>query len=150
MIDSDYIRWDADDTDNPARRASQRSYDAVARKARAQWLALFAEDAVVEDPVGPSHFDPDGTGHRGRDGIGSFWDEAITRAPGFHFWVHESFANGNGCANLVTISVRDGYDLVMATDVVATYRVGEDGLITRMTAFWEPARRDSRLGFPRP
>jgi len=44
--------------------------DAVRRRAKDEWLALFAEDAVVEDPVGPSHFSPDGTGHHGRGVIG--------------------------------------------------------------------------------
>src|SRR5699024_2651839 len=139
---SDFIRWDAESKDRPAQRASQLSYDAVARGAREEWVALFAEDAVVEDPIGPSQLDPQGHGHHGRDAIAAFWDTAISRAPGFHFWVHESFANGNGCANLVTMSVRDGSKLLMATDVVATYRVGDDGLIQQMTAFWEPERRD--------
>jgi len=50
-----------------ARVAAQRSMDAVRRRAKDDWVALFAEDAVVEDPVRPSHFSPDDTGHRGRD-----------------------------------------------------------------------------------
>jgi len=50
-----------------ARVAAQLSMDAVRGRAKDDWLALFTEDAVVEDPVGPSHFSPDGTGHRGRD-----------------------------------------------------------------------------------
>ena len=35
-------------------------------KDRDGWLALFADDAVVEDPVGPSMFDPDGKGSAAR------------------------------------------------------------------------------------
>ncbi len=50
-----------------ARVAAQRSMDAIRRRAKVDWAVLFAEDAVVEDPVGPSHFSPDDTGHRGRD-----------------------------------------------------------------------------------
>ena len=38
---------------------------------------MFADDAIVEDPIGPSHFDPEGKGHRGRDAISAFWDKAI-------------------------------------------------------------------------
>ena len=43
-------------------RASMAAVEAGDREA---WLALFSDDAVVEDPVGPSMFDPEGTGHRG-------------------------------------------------------------------------------------
>ena len=35
---------------HPARRASQRSYSAVARKAKDEWLALFADDARARGP----------------------------------------------------------------------------------------------------
>ena len=51
--------------DHPARAASQASMAAVTAGDRAAWLAPFAADAVVEDPIGPSMFDPDGAGHRG-------------------------------------------------------------------------------------
>ena len=35
---------------------------AVAAGDRSAWLALFADNAVVEDPIGPSMFDPEGAG----------------------------------------------------------------------------------------
>ena len=54
---------------HPARDASLRSMQAVEAGDRSAWLALFAEDAVVEDPIGPSPFDPEGDGHRGREAI---------------------------------------------------------------------------------
>ena len=41
------------------------------------WLAVFADDAIVEDPIGPSHFDPEGKGHRGKEAIAKFYDMAI-------------------------------------------------------------------------
>ena len=36
--------------EHPARLAAQRSMDAVTRGAKQEWLALFAPDAVIEDP----------------------------------------------------------------------------------------------------
>ena len=48
-----------------ARDLGRASMAAVEAGDRAAWLALFADDAVVEDPVGPSAFDPEGHGHRG-------------------------------------------------------------------------------------
>jgi hypothetical protein len=59
----------------------------------------FAEDAVVEDPVGPSHFDPDGTGHRGSSAISAFWDKAIALAERFEFDIVDSSA-GSEAANV--------------------------------------------------
>jgi hypothetical protein len=55
-------------------RASQA---AAGRKDREAWLALFAPDAVIEDPIGPSPFDPEGKGHRGTEGINAFYDNVI-------------------------------------------------------------------------
>ena len=45
-----------------ARELSQASMAAVEAKDKEAWLALFADDAVVEDPIGPSAFDPEGNG----------------------------------------------------------------------------------------
>jgi len=49
-----------------ARELGQRSMAAVEAGDRDGWLALFGDDAVVEDPVGPSMFDPEGRGTGGR------------------------------------------------------------------------------------
>lgn len=55
-----------------ARELARRSQAAVRAKDRETWLSLFAPDAVVADPVGPSPFDPDGRGHRGLAAIAAF------------------------------------------------------------------------------
>src|SRR5680860_596227 len=85
MIESDAITWTAPDSDHPARRASQRSAATVARGVKDDWVALFAADGVVEDPVGPSVFDAEGKGHHGHEGIAAFWDVAIAGVRKFHF-----------------------------------------------------------------
>ncbi len=145
MIESTAITWTAPDGDNPARRISQRSYDAVSRKAKDEWLALFAEDAVLEDPVGPSFFDPTGQGHHGREGISAFWDLAIAPLQEFHATIHDSFANGNNCANIgrFTTKLEDG--TVSDTDLVAIYRLNDDGQIVSMRAHWEIDRTMATL-----
>ena len=63
------IRWQAPDGEHPARRISQASYSAVVVKDKERWLSLFADDARLEDPVGPSFFDPEGHGHQGKAAI---------------------------------------------------------------------------------
>lgn len=140
MIESDAVTWNAPDGDHPARRASQRSAATVARGIKEDWLALFAPDGVVEDPVGPSMFDPEGKGHHGHEGIGKFWDAAIAGVRTFHFTIEDSFANGDSCANVGTITtiLQDGTRV--ETEGVFVYRVDEAGLITSMRAHWEVDR----------
>src|SRR3990170_6210870 len=129
MVESPALTWTAPDASHPARLAAQRSAAAVARGDKRAWLDLFAEDAVVEDPVGPSVFDPEGTGHHGHDRIAAFWDLAIANVRLFHFTVTDSFAAGEECANVGTItSVLDDGTRV-DTEGVFVYRVDADGLI---------------------
>ena len=40
------------------------------------WLALMADEVVIEDPIGPSVTNPDGNGVRGKE-VGSFFDKSI-------------------------------------------------------------------------
>ena len=141
----DAVTWLAPDGENPARRASQRSYDAVARKAKDEWLALFAEDAVLEDPVGPSFFDPQGHGHHGREGISAFWDLAIAPVAEFRFTIRDSFANGNACANIGTFSTLLEDGTRADTELIAVYRLDDRGLIRSMAAHWEVERTMATL-----
>ncbi|EUA23028.1 putative ketosteroid isomerase-like protein [Mycobacterium xenopi 4042] len=53
-------------TEHPAHAAGRRSREAVQAKDKQAWLEVFADDAIVEDPIGPSAFDPEGQGHRAR------------------------------------------------------------------------------------
>ena len=148
MIETDAITWTAPDDDHPARRASQMSAATVARGVKEEWVGLFAPDGVVEDPVGPSVFDPEGKGHHGHEGIGGFWDLAISGVSRFHFTITDSFANGDSCANVGTITtvLEDGTRV--DTEGVFVYRVDDHGLIKSMRAHWEfdramaTARRD--------
>ena len=118
--------------------AGERSRAAAVARDKDAWLALFAEDAIVEDPVGPSHFDPEGRGHRGKAAIAAFFDKAI--APSeleFHF--HDSFVCGNEEANVGHIMITTQGFRVRA-DGVFTYRVDDDGKILALRAYWEMDR----------
>jgi ketosteroid isomerase-like protein len=139
------VVWSGPETTHPARTASRRSMDAVSRGAKDEWLALFAEDGVVEDPVGVSMFDPTGNGHRGRDAIAAFWDMAIANVERFSFDIRDSFAAGNEVANVGTITAFLPGGSVVDTEGVFVYRVDEDGLIVSMRAFWETERAMATL-----
>ncbi len=140
MITSDAVIWNATNDAHPARAASQRSYSAVAKGDLAEWLTVYAPDAVLEDPVGPSMFDPEGKGHHGHAGISAFWEQAIAPIGTFRFEINESLAHHNTCANVgrITTTFPDGSYTV--TDLVMVYVVNDDGTVASMKAYWEPER----------
>lgn len=151
------IHWTATKEPHPAREASLASMHAVCRKAKDDWLALFAEDGVVEDPVGPSMFDAEGVGHHGHAAIGTFWDTAIAGVERFEFAVRDSFAAGWECANVGTISsfLPGGYRV--DAEGVFVYRSARTGSSDpcarsgRSTAPWRPCGRpDAAHPAPRP
>jgi steroid Delta-isomerase len=122
---------------------------AVSAGRKDEWLALFAPDAVVEDPVGPSRLDPEGEGHHGHEGIGRFWDRNFGAVSRFHFQVKDSFANGPCCANIVTITMWLGdAGTTMTVDGVMIYTVSDDGQITSIRGYWEPDRAMATLTSP--
>ncbi|MFC6580363.1 nuclear transport factor 2 family protein [Planomonospora parontospora] len=99
-------------------------------------------------PSGPRRWTPGGKGHRGRDGIGRFWDGNIGSVLGFRFRVADSFANGPCCANVVSITMTLDGGAVMTVDCVIVYTVDESGLITSLRAHWEPERALATLTAP--
>jgi ketosteroid isomerase-like protein len=115
--------------------AGRLSREAAMAGDKDAWLALFADDAIVEDPIGPSHFDPEGRGHRGKAAIARFFDMAI--APSqleFHF--DKTYVCGDEEANVGHIViVASGYRVV--AEGVFTYRVNADGKIVALRAYWE-------------
>lgn len=120
---------------HPARDASLASMRAVEAGDRGAWLALFAPDAVVEDPIGVSPMDPEGLGHHGLEAIAAFYDSVI--APNdVRFVIERSHAAGDEVANVGTITTRMPDGSVVHTDLVATYRVDADGLVTALRAYW--------------
>ena len=121
---------------HPAQLASAMSRRNVMGKNRAAWIELFAEDAVLQDPVGVSPLDPSGLGHRGKEAIGRFWDMVI--APGnVEMIVRESYPAGDECANVVTIVNRMPGGVEISTETVICYRVDSRGKIVSLKAYWE-------------
>jgi ketosteroid isomerase-like protein len=132
--------------EHPARIASHRSMDAVGRKAKDEWVALFAEDGFVQDPVGRSPLDETGQGHHGHAAIGAFWDATIASIERVEFELHDSFAAGDEVANVATILAHLPGGMVMRTDGVFVYRINPDGLLHSLRAFWEWDRAMATIG----
>jgi steroid Delta-isomerase len=116
-------------------RASQA---ASGRKDREAWLALFAPDAVIEDPIGPSPFDPEAKGHRGTEGIKAFYDNVIEKAERIDFEIERTYICGNEMADVGTIrTTLAGGTHVAVVPGVFTYRSDGAGKLIALRAFWE-------------
>jgi ketosteroid isomerase-like protein len=123
-----------------ARDLGRASMAAVEAGDRATWLALFADDAVVEDPVGPSMLDPDGTGHRGPQAIAAFYDNVIGINESIRFDIRQSFLCGDEVANVGTIRIAFAGGGAVEVDGVYCYRRTADGKLGGIRAFWEPGQ----------
>ena len=120
----------------PAALAFARHVQAVEAKDRAAFLANFADDALIEDPVGPSPLCPDGKGHRGHAAIGAFWDANI--APGaVRFAIERAIVRGDEIANIGTIFNRMPDGRGIGAEGVFVYRVNAVGKIVSLKAYWD-------------
>lgn len=126
-------------TEHPARIAGNASRTAASGKNKQEWLDLFAEDGWVEDPVGPSGFDPEGKGHHGREAISKFYDMTIAITESLEFLIDDSLVCGNENVNIGKIRSTVGGTVVDAEGVFI-YRVNDDGKIQSLRAFWEVDR----------
>lgn len=134
--------------EHPARLAGHKSMDIVQNRgenAKERWLALFADDAIVEDPIGPSPLDPKGKGHRGKEAIAKFWDLAIANTE-IRFDIERSYACGHEVANVGTISTKMAGGMAFAVPGVFTYRVNDEGKILALRAFWEFDKLAASMG----
>jgi hypothetical protein len=121
-----------------ARDLGQASMAAVEARDREAWLALFAEDAVVEDPIGPSAFDPEGHGHRGLEDIAAFYDSVIAANESVRFDIRQSFLCGDEAANVGLIRISFAGGTVVEVDGIYIYRRSPADKIASLRAFWEP------------
>jgi steroid delta-isomerase len=123
-------------TDTPAIRAHLMSLKAAMEGDKAKWLALFADDAIVFDPVGPSLHDPEGKGFRGGERISAFWDLMIGPAD-LILTSHKRIACGSDvCAATIT-AANNLNGLKVSIEMVVVYEVNDSGLLTSLKAYWD-------------
>jgi ketosteroid isomerase-like protein len=86
----------------PARAASVQSMRLSEAGDAKGWLNLFADDAVVQDPYGPSPMDPSGKGHAGKAAIEKFC-AAYIKPDTIRFEIRQTVNSGGACVNVGTI-----------------------------------------------
>ncbi|GAA0477325.1 hypothetical protein Aca07nite_85370 [Actinoplanes capillaceus] len=119
------------------RDLARRSQAAAGAKDREGWLGLFADDAVVEDPVGPSPLCPDGRGHRGAEAIARFYDTVIGMVDGMRFEIERSYLCGEEVADVGSIHITLPGGQAARVNGVFTYRGDGTGRIAALRAYWE-------------
>jgi ketosteroid isomerase-like protein len=124
---------------HPAHEAGRRSREAVIARDKEAWLAVFTDDAIVQDPIGPSPLDPEGKGHRGRDAISAFWDNTIAPTTKIEFFFRDTYQCGNEEANVGHILITTG-DYQTIAEGVFTYKANDDGQMVALRAYWEMDR----------
>ncbi|MEU4159747.1 nuclear transport factor 2 family protein [Actinoplanes sp. NPDC026670] len=120
-----------------ARDLARRSQAAAGVKDRETWLGLFADDAVVEDPIGPSPLCPDGTGHRGAEAIAGFYDTVIGQVERMRFEIERSYLCGDEVADVGTIHITMAGGHTVQVHGVFTYRSDGAGRLAALRAYWE-------------
>jgi steroid Delta-isomerase len=133
-----------ENSSHPAQRAAALSARYASERRKAEWLQLYAEDAIVEDPVGVSPLDPAGQGHRGREALSRFWDMII--APGnMTYRIRESYACADECANVWTLTNKMPGGADITVDLVSIYKVNAAGKLLAMRAYWSYAEVEQKL-----
>jgi steroid delta-isomerase len=108
-------------------------------KDRDGWLALFAPDATLEDPVGAVP-----GGHQGIEAIAAFHESTISQMDSFDYQIERKYLGGNEAAFVVAFHIVLG-DTTMDMDLVNIYKATEDGKIASLRSFWDGTRQGAAI-----
>lgn len=122
---------------SPVVTASQASWRAVQSGDREGWLALMADDILVEDPIGEAVTNPGGSGVRGKEALAAFYDTnigpnklTVTREATF------PSSSPREIAYILVLRTEFPNGFVASVRGVFTYRVDDAGLITNLRGYW--------------
>ena len=123
--------------ESPALTASQSSWRCSQAHDREGWLALMADDVVVEDPIGNSVTNPDGTGVRGKEALGAFFDTNIAPIQ-LTITCEETFPSSSPDEIAHILSLHSKFEGGFTSTVrgVFTYKVNDAGLLTNLRGYW--------------
>lgn len=124
-------------TETPVVVASRSSWRCVQSGDREGWLALMADDVLVEDPIGEAVTNPDGTGVRGKEALAAFYDTNIGPNE-LTVTCEETFPSSSPTEIAYILVLRTKFPNGFTATVrgVFTYKVNDEGLITNLRGFW--------------
>ncbi|EGD54978.1 hypothetical protein SCNU_10621 [Gordonia neofelifaecis NRRL B-59395] len=103
---------------------------AVAAHDKEQWLSLFADGAVVNDPVGSSP-------HRGDEQLSRFYDTFIAPNTIVFHQEHDDVVSGSTVVRDVTLEIRMSDDVVLHVPTHLRYEMTSPDRIAGLYAHWE-------------
>ncbi len=123
---------------SPALAAAQASWRAVQANDREAWLALMADDVVIEDPIGWAPTNADGTGVRGKQSVDAFYDNTIAKTTARRITCEETFPSSSPREIAHILNLHFEFAGGFTSDVrgVFTYRVDDAGLLTNLRGYW--------------
>jgi steroid delta-isomerase len=114
-------------------RALTEKYAAAWRtKDRDAYVGLFAEDAVLIDPVGTP-------ARHGHQGVGEFFDQTMEMLESMDIEITRTHACANEIAMVFTIHAKAGGG-AMAIDAVDIFEVNDAGKVAGFKAYWDEMR----------
>ncbi|KRO40744.1 MAG: hypothetical protein ABS21_01830 [SAR86 cluster bacterium BACL1 MAG-121105-bin34] len=131
------------DYQTKAQELSFLSRDYAVAKDKKNWLALFDNNALVQDPIGKSPLDPEGNGHKGLAAIEQFYDTVIANG-NIEFTIIESIPCGDECANYAQIVNLIG-EVKIETKMIVIYRINSNNKIESLRAFWDYKKMEDQL-----
>ena len=116
---------------------SKRSMELSEAKDRDGWIGLFADDAVVEDPVGPSFVDAEGKGQHGKEAITAFYDNVISQSESLKFTIRQTIECGDEVCNIGELRITLPGNQVGIVQLANIYKVNSEGKLASLRSFWE-------------
>jgi ketosteroid isomerase-like protein len=117
-----------------AKELAETSLRLTQQRDRNGWLALFASDAFVEDPVG-------GGRQEGIDAIRAFYDSTISVAESFDYEIERVYLCGDEAAVVARFAIA-GPGFTLDMDVVNVYAVAADGEhLQSLRSWWDGTRQ---------
>jgi steroid delta-isomerase len=121
----------------PALAASHNSWRCVHAHDKEGWLGLMADDVVVEDPIGKSFTNPDGSGLEGKEAVAAFYDANIGPND-LRITCEETFPSSspNEVAHILVLRSKFENGMISTVRGVFTYKVDDAGLLTNLRGYW--------------
>jgi steroid delta-isomerase len=129
--------------ESPAMQAARNSWRCVQAHDKQGWLALMADDVLIEDPIGVGPTNPTGSGMRGKQAVAKFYDTHIAPST-IRIEPHESHAVEDESAHVLTLTTSFPNGVVSRVRGIFTYRVDADGLLTNLRGYWTLAEMEIR------
>jgi len=121
----------------PALTGSQSSWRCVHAHDKEGWLALMADDVLVEDPIGKSFTNPDGNGLRGKEAVAGFYDANIAQNE-LRITCEETFPSSSPVeiAHILVLRSKFPNGMISTVRGIFTYKVNDAGLLTNLRGYW--------------